>query len=149
MLEPVDDRPTVMLQWTQKHVPVSVSICSSVEGYTKPTCIVEECQDRLVGKMVGKMKDLASRIFELAEDKWGWVLEATDEQLRREESDDVELNDTEDGLEEEAWEDDAAEFTGEKNHPLKKFYGQFEGYMSQVPVLGLNSAKYDLLSSEV
>ena len=83
-------------------------------------------------------------LFELAEDKWGWVLEATDEQLRRDESDDVELNDTEDGLEEEAWEDDAAEFTGEKNHPLKKFYGQFEGFMSQVPVLGLNSAKYDL-----
>ena len=31
-----------------------------------------------------------------------------------------------------------------QSHPLKKIYGQFEGYMSQVPVIGFNSAKYDL-----
>ena len=30
------------------------------------------------------------------------------------------------------------------SHPLKKFYGHMETYMSQVPVLGFNSAKYDL-----
>ena len=71
LLEPVDDRPTVMLQWTQRHVPVSVSICSNVQGYTEPTCIVEEFQDRLVETMVGQMKKLASRVFELAEDKCG------------------------------------------------------------------------------
>ena len=144
LLEPVDDRPTIMLQWTQKHIPVSVSICSNIKGYTEPTCIVEESQDRLVGKMVAKMKDLASRVLELAEDKWGWVLEAIDEQLRHQENDDVELNDIEDWLEEEAGEDDAPEFTSVKNHPLRKLYGQFEGYVSQVPVLGFNSAKYDL-----
>ena len=121
-----------------------MSICSNVEGYTEPTCIVEETQDRLVEKMVGQMKNLASRVFELAEDKWGWVLEAIDEQLCQQKNDDVELNDTEDWLGEEAGEDDAAEFTDKKNHPLKKLYGQFEGYMSQVRVLGFNSAKYDL-----
>ena len=87
LLEPVDDCPTVMLQWTQKHVPVSVSICS---------------------------KKLSS-----------W-------------------------LEEKAREDDAAEFPGEKNHSLRKLYGQFEGYMSQVPVLGFNSAgTTSILSGEV
>ena len=31
-----------------------------------------------------------------------------------------------------------------KSHPLVKIYGEMESYMSQVPVIGFNSAKYDL-----
>lgn len=31
-----------------------------------------------------------------------------------------------------------------KSHPLVKIYGQIETYMSQVLVIGFNSAKYDL-----
>ena len=144
MLHPVNDHATAVLEWTQKHVPISVSICSNVKGYTEPICIVEHTQDKLVGKMVDTMKDIANRVFQLAEDKWGWVLEAIDEQLRQQEFDEVETNDNEDGFEEEATEEDAAAFSAEKSNPLKKLYGQFEGYMSQVPVLGFNSAKYDL-----
>ena len=65
---------------------------------------------------------------DLAENKWGWVLEAIDEQLHHRENDDVELNvAVQDWLEEEAGKDDAAEFTGEKKHPLKKVVRSIKG----------------------
>ena len=82
MLQPVTDRPTELLEWTQKHVLISVSLCSNVEGYTDAICTVDENQDTLVEKMVNTLKEIASRVFETAENKWGWVLEAIDEQLR-------------------------------------------------------------------
>ena len=34
LLQKIHDQPTDMLQWTHKHVPVSVSICSNVKGHT-------------------------------------------------------------------------------------------------------------------
>ena len=80
MLQPVKDRPTELLEWTQKHVPISVSLCSNVEGYMDAICIVEENQDTLVEKMVNTLKEIANRVFETAETKWGWVLKAIDEQ---------------------------------------------------------------------
>lgn len=40
--------------------------------------------------------------------------------------------------------DEEVDENGEKPHPLKKIYGQLEGYMTQLPVSGFNSAKYDL-----
>ena len=30
------------------------------------------------------------------------------------------------------------------NNPLNSFYGQLEGYMTQIPVLGFNFDKYDI-----
>ena len=87
LLQQVHDRPTEFLQWTQKHLPISVSICSNVEGHTNPMCIVEIDQDQLVEKMVATMNDIASRVNELAEEKWGWVLEAIDEKIEKDEID--------------------------------------------------------------
>lgn len=75
-----------MLEWTQKHVPVSILICSNVENNTEPFCIVEQDQDKLVQQMVAAMKCIANRVYELADEKWGWVLEEIDERLRHAET---------------------------------------------------------------
>lgn len=133
-----------MLEWTQKHVPVSISICCNVENNTEFFCIVEQDQDKLVQQMVAAIKFIANRVYELADEKWGWVLEEIDERLRHAETVYFDIaeeeKDDDDG-------DDNSDVTSdqtEKRHPLKTLYGQFEKYMSQVPVLGFNSAKYDL-----
>ena len=126
MLQPVKDCPTELLEWTQKHVPISVSLCSNVEEYSDAICIVDENQYTLVEKMVNILKEIANRVFEAAEDKWGWVLEAIEEQLRQHDTGNKEF------FGEETAEYDAV--SGEKRHSLIELYGQFEGYMSQVPV---------------
>lgn len=144
VLQKVTDRPTEMLEWTQKHVPVSVSICSNVENNKEPFCIVEQDQDKLVQQMVAAMKCIANRVYELADEKWGWVLEEIDERLRHAETVDFDIAEEEKDDNDGDDNSDATRDQTKKRHPLKTLYGQFEKYMSQVPVLGFNSAKYDL-----
>jgi hypothetical protein len=52
MLVPIRESNSEKLTWTQKHVPVSVSICSNVDGFTDPHCIVEPDVEKLVREMV-------------------------------------------------------------------------------------------------
>lgn len=52
----------------------------NVENNTEPFCIVEQDQDKLVQQqMVAAMKCIANRVYELADEKWGWVLQEIDE----------------------------------------------------------------------
>ena len=145
LIQKVQVQQTDMLQWTHKHVPVSVSICSNVEGHTNPVCLVDADQDQLVQSMVCHMNEIAECVYELAEEKWGWVLDAIDEKLKKEShqqetyDEDFNLDGSRDQLH------DAEEEEKKKhNHPLQKLHAQMVTYMSQVPVLGFNSAKYDL-----
>ena len=133
-----------MLQWTHKLIPVSVSLCSNVEGHNEPTCIVEPYQDRLVQSMVTLMNEIATCVNELAKEKWGWVLEAIDETIKKEDIIDRERFEEEEDSSEDERDDIDQEVQKKKSHPLVKIYGEMETYMCQVPVIGFNSAKYDL-----
>ena len=142
LLQKIQEQPTDMLQWTHKHMPVSVSICSNVEGYLDPVCLVDGDQDKLVQSMVSVMNQIALRVNELAKEKWDWVLEAIDAKLN-ESSEDTEVDSSsEDELCDETHQDDSQ--TKKSSHPLQKIYGNMETYMAQVPVIGFNSAKYDV-----
>lgn len=156
ILQRVDDQPTQMLQWTQQHVPISVSICSNVEGHTDPVCIVNADQDTLVSDMVSTMTTIADRVHELADEKWGWVLQEIDEILRKskeihgeveiagdDEIDEVDEIDGEDGLDGDVVSEDGRE-KKKFSHPLLKIYGQMETYMSRVPTISFNGSRYDL-----
>ena len=81
-----------MLQWTHKHIPISVSICSNVEGYIDPVCIVNANQNQLVENMVTEMNAIALRVYKFAKEKWGWVLEAINEKVRQNEEEYIELD---------------------------------------------------------
>ena len=143
LLQKVQDCPTESLQWTQKHIPISVAICSNVVGHTDPVCIVETEQDQLVKSMVTHMRDIADRVHELAEEKWGWVLDAIDGKIEKDDAVFEEQNSEEERYDQ-ALEDDHEIHVRKRLHPLKKIYGIMENYMTQVPVIGFNSAKYDL-----
>ena len=138
ILEKTNERPTEKLTWTQRHVPISVSMCSNVEGYSDPVCIVEPNQDKLVIEMVETLTNIALQVYEMSEEKWSWVLRAINDKIEKTSGEDLE-EDLSDDLGGEAKEQELT-----PNHPLKRLYAQFEGYMSQVPVIGFNSAKYDL-----
>ena len=117
-----------------------------MEGHTDPVCIVDANQDQLVERMVSTMNNIADRVRELADEKWGGVFQKINDKLR--ECQEQEFNDCSDDemSDDDIDGEDASERKEEKKtkHPLQKIYGQMESYVSQVPVLGFNSAKYDL-----
>ena len=108
LLRKIQDQATDMLQWTHKHVPVSVSICSNVEGHTDPICIVDYNQDQLVEKMVSQINDIALEVYKLAREMWGWVLGAINDKIREQEEEYLDWmyeDDDEDEVEDEAIQD--------------------------------------------
>lgn len=50
MMVPVHEKNIEKLEWTRQHIPVAVSICSNVEDFNEPVCIVEPEVDELVKK---------------------------------------------------------------------------------------------------
>jgi hypothetical protein len=70
MLVPIRESNSTKLTWTQRHEPISVSVCSNVDGFTEPHCIVEPEVETLVRKMVEYMTRFALRSYELAQQKF-------------------------------------------------------------------------------
>ncbi|MCG8047556.1 MAG: hypothetical protein N0E48_18330, partial [Candidatus Thiodiazotropha endolucinida] len=141
ILQKIQEQPTEALQWTAKHIPISVSICSNVEEFTDPVCFVDANQNQLIGAMVTHLENLSERVYKLAKEKWGWVLEVINKKMDEDDIIEEEVNDSDS---DDDLEDDEAREGKAPSHPLQKVYGQLEAYMAQLPVLGFNSAKYDL-----
>ena len=72
------DSPTEKLTWLEKHLPVSVSLCSNVENFKESFCIVEPDEDKLVNGMIEYMMEISTAVQEMAEEKWGWVIQELD-----------------------------------------------------------------------
>lgn len=75
-LVPMKIKNTDNLEYTEHHVPISVSICSNVNEYTAPHCIIEPNADDLVKKMVTYMLTIAKNATELTRTKFSNVFEA-------------------------------------------------------------------------
>lgn len=78
------------------------------------------------------MKDIAEKTELLAKERWGRELGELKHRTKNSVSS-MEVGEDEEDKEE----DDEAK-------KIKQLYGKFNAYVSQVPVLGFNSAKYDL-----
>lgn len=118
MLVKLEGDATEKLEWTQQHVPISVSVCSNVPGSTEPRCFVNSDMDALLGQMVDVLTNIQLAAAAYAEEKWGAY-----------------LNEMKDILSQMSDKDEERAAEKEK---AKAMYGQFEGYMSTLPVLGFN-----------
>ena len=80
------------LEWTQKHVPVSVSICSNVPEFTEPLCLISHGDpDDLVQRMMARLEDIsAAAEANLMEDPEMEVLFNSIEQKLKEEEEETE-----------------------------------------------------------
>ena len=81
MLVKLQDDATDKLEWTQKHVPISVSVCSNVPGYTEPACFEQSDMNSLLERMVEALTQIQSAVSVLAQRKWGNVLELLKKRL--------------------------------------------------------------------
>ena len=131
-IEPSSER----LKWTHQHLPISVSICSNVEDYTKPRCIIDSEVDSLIRQMVDYMTQIGHQSYQLALDKFSAVFEALDNDIQHVDGP-LELDVV---MEDEEW----LEERKKMHDHLEELKKELDAYCLQLLCLGFNSAKYDL-----
>jgi hypothetical protein len=128
------------LQWSHKHVPMSVSVCSNVDGFKQPKCFVNIDTDDLLKSMVDYMYLISNTAYILAREKWSHVVEMLKDEndvqpsrkkMRRSEQTEDETLDKDD-------------YDNFERSIRKRIAFKFETYCHQIPVLGFNSSKYDI-----
>ena len=118
---------TNTLQWSARHVPLSVSMASNVPGHEDAQCyITNGDSNKLVEEMVNNLITISDAAYDSLKPSYGSVL--------------YELE-----ARKEAWDDAESEANAEdKTNPFNTLAGQLHGWLHQLPVIGFNSGKYDL-----
>ena len=125
VLCPQDDDRAGKLKWEAEHQPISVSVCSNVEGFQEPRCFVDPDCETLIQEMLEYMQEIAETSHHIACEKWEDVSVALQEQIA-------------------TWEREDEQVGRIMLSALRKLERSFNGYCEQIPVLGFNSSNYDL-----
>ena len=129
---------TNTLQWSARHVPLSVSVASNVPGHEDAQCyITNGDSDKLVADMMSHLHAVSDAAFESLKPSYESVLDKL--KMLKEEWDSAE---EECGLEEAENEDEVARKN--RTNPFKKLLDQLFSWLRQLPVIGFNSGHYDL-----
>ena len=115
------------LQWSARHVPLSVSVASNVPGYEPALCFVTDGDaDKLVGCVITRLNTISDAAYESLLPLYADVLEEL--KTRKE-----------------AWDEEEEEEDGKKTvNPCKTLEKQLQTWLRQLPVIGFNSGHYDL-----
>ena len=117
------------LQWSARHVPLSISVASNVPGYEPAQCYVTDGDsDKLVADMMDHLTAISDAAYESLLPLYADVLEEL--KTRKE-----------------AWdeEEEEEEENGKKTvNPCKTLEKQLQTWLRQLPVIGFNSGHYDL-----
>ena len=162
-----EEQLTPRLKWLRKHEPISVSVASNVPGFEEAKCFINADSKALIESMMTYMGSIAESVCHSAESKWSSVIEDLEDLIEKYElklgkeperkkrktnraqssgvghgklkAEDDELK----GLTSEERQSVISQWesTCEK---LTRLLGSLYHYCRQIPVLGFNSAKYDL-----
>ena len=119
---------TKTLQWSARHVPLSVSVASNVPGYEPVQCYVTDGDsDKLVANMMDHLIAISNAAFGALVPLYADVLDELDTQKY-------------------AWEEieAKAQKKGKEINPYEKLIQQLCSWLHQLPVIGFNSGHYDL-----
>ena len=144
LLSPVNekDQPTPKLKWFRRHEPISVSIASNVAGFETAKCFVNPDPKLLVEEMMEYMASIADTVRMQAESKWSSAISGL-KKLIQNYKDKLECTEQWEGITKE--EKQCLETQWESSlKKLSSLLGSLYHYCRQVPVLGFNSARYDL-----
>ena len=122
-----DDLPadTAKVTWKATHIPLSVSLCSNIPGYTEPICLVTTGNsEELIKNMIMKLEEMSAAANELLTDRYQDILSALNWKLA--EALQIEPGD------------------GKHLHPLATLKKKLQDHLQQLPVFGFNSSRYDI-----
>ena len=130
---------TNTLQWSARHVPLSVSVASNVPGHEDAQCyITNGDSDKLVADMMSHLHAVSNAAFDMLMPSYDNVLNELE--VRKDAWDEAERKaprEDDSKLEE-------VEVEESKTNPYKTLIGQLLGWLHQLPVIGFNSGRYDL-----
>ena len=118
-------------------------MCSNVSGFEEAKCLITEGDaEALVKEMVSYMLPIqetaAAYTFEEHQEHYDELMWLLDEQLSMEQS----QNEDEETLSEAEEENDSHK--GQKIHPLAQIKQLYENWLSELPLIGFNSSKFDV-----
>ena len=130
------------VQWVARHVPLSVSIASNVPGHEDARCYVTDGDsEALVATLMKDLERTSDAAFEILKPRYKHIFDELEE-LR------VSWNNaTSEGAEEEEVEEGEGEeetASPHQNNPYSTLTDQLLVWISQMPVIGFNSGRYDL-----
>ena len=124
------------LTWISQHHPISVSIASNVENFEESECFVNTDPDQLINQMMSYISEISLYNKELMSEKYDEVYVQLNELISRYSGN-----------------SSLTEFS-KSNHDKKieshffksltNIKKELDRYISQIPVIGFNSGKYDL-----
>lgn len=122
LLQDIEVQTTDHLRFDKEHVPVSVSICSNIEGYTKPYCIVDENNDltAFIDHFINYLLEVADKAKQLLMPRYEETFQRIDKLVSKQRTEKY------------------------KNKYIKKFREPLMKWIEQIPVVGFNSSKYDI-----
>ncbi len=118
------------LTWEAKHIPVSVSVCSNIPDFQSPKCFISEGDPQiLVDQMMNYLLQISNHSKALMQESHQSIFQELD----------TRINDLT------PEEDTAKSDDGQKQ---RKYFidlkTRLENYISELPVIGFNSGKYDI-----
>ena len=130
---------TNTLQWSARHIPLSVSVASNVPGHEDAQCYVTNGDsDKVVEEMMVHLTAISDTAYDSLSPSYAEVLADLD--ARKHAWDEEE---EEEEAEEEAEEEEAE--NGKKSvNPYETLEKQLQTWLHQLPVIGFNSGRYDL-----
>ena len=166
VLEKINHSISTVTHLTSKHVPISVAVCSNYGEYRTPKCIMNSNYGELIEKWFTLLHEIHSKISSEARIKWNYLTEELEELLCLWEHDEDSLTEVihleENNIRTPTLQETGVEVDGLTTLPpstheceayskkemytlLKKLEEKLEKYINQVPVIGFNSSKYDIL----
>ena len=137
MLTKTPGHCTKKQQFINQHIPISVSLCSNIPDHINPVCLVNPDMDELLTGMIDLMTIMAIEVNGLALKKWHYVFdEIQHERQKWQNLPKRHKTDEQD--------DGNQDLTTKMIRKIENLSEKFDRYCRQVPVLGYNSARYDL-----
>ena len=125
------------LQWSARHVPLSVSVASNVPGYEPAQCyITDGDSDKLVADIMVHLTAISDTAYDALLPSYVDVLADLDARKHAWEEETKEA--------EEEDEEEEAENGKKTVNPYKTLENQLQVWLHQLPVVGFNSGRYDL-----
>ena len=132
------------LKWISQHIPISVSVASNVSSF-RSKCFVNQNSFDLITDMMTYLRQISSFNTTLLKKKYETIFSQLDQLMDEYQGSieyDSEYNDDE--SEDEESDIHRAKLASHYIKAINNLKGEFERYITQLPVIGFNSGKYDV-----
>ncbi|KAL5020686.1 hypothetical protein ScPMuIL_002230, partial [Solemya velum] len=141
-LEPVTNEGSQKLTFTHRHIPISVSVCSNVPGFTEAHCVVDSNMDALIERMIRYMSRIREECQRLNLVKFSNVFNKIEHEITRMEAGQLMVPLPNGDFE--IFDDyETKNHCREMKKNVEKLRDQLVQYCDQIVCLGFNSSKYD------